>query len=255
MAKERAYTGDDVTKRHIILFAGPGKSGKTTIAYHLFGRENTSILSYDEIGMKSIRPVPSAFVINPNDPWKDTLNTLPELKNLKKQALLVDDLTHMGNMFFRHIRDTAKHSNTLKMYGGAIDYSRQVMEYCKWNLTHMHIIYTCTTRSVTDEDGERWTFPNVIGKDTFAQEIPALVDHLFFVMPPVQETIIPGGRAKDARTVISRKILTSGNGAIIAGNRMNQAGQQPILELTEEVAIEDGSLENIEKLRKKLLGS
>lgn len=257
MAKEQSLNFE-VFDRHIILFMGPGKSGKTSTAFNLFGRENTSVLSYDVEGLKPIRPVTSCFVIDLQNAWKDTWETLPELKKVKQTTILVDDLTHAGNAFFAEARRTSRHNNKMKMYGDAIEHLRDLMDYLKYNLPDKHIVYTCTSRIVVEDDDDekiRLTMPNVIGKDTFAQEIPARVDHLFFMLPPVAKTRVTKdqkGRVTGKQTLWERKILTQSTGSILAGNRMNQAGGEQILTLEEEVTIGEG-LSNIEALRNKLL--
>lgn len=257
MAKEQAFDLD-VYARHIILFMGPGKSGKTTTAFNLFGRENTTVLSFDKEGLKPIVPVPSCFIIDLTNPWKDTYETITgALKNTTKSAILVDDLTHAGQAFYAYERKHGRHSNKVKFYGDAIEHMRDLMDYLKYN-TDKHIIYTCTSKIVLEEDNNetvRITMPNVLGTNTFAQELPARVDHLFFMLPPQRQTQI----VKDAKGKITgkevkhiRKILTQSDNDIVAGNRMNQAGGSQILTLEEEVTIDD-NLTNLTALRNKLL--
>lgn len=256
MAKLQTIT---LPKSHSILLLGPSKVGKTTLAAHLFEKPHTVFISFDEDGLSSIRPI-DAFIIDRARPFEDFIDTLTEIKKLEgsKTTIVVDDVTRMGYMLFRNEKPT-KGGNVLPQYGKAIDKMRQIVEKLKWDFNEFNKIYCSLDMYVADkeadgEDSVVFTYPNVIGRYTFAQELPGLMDHIFYLLPPKQTTKLEKQNGKIIKHITTeRRILTAPSGVLMAGNRINIAGQEPILELTEEVNIGE-NLENIENLRKKLKG-
>jgi hypothetical protein len=236
---------------------GPSKSGKTTLACYLFGKPNTAVVSYDPDGLRSVRPIDNVFIIGEasGKPHDDFINSLPHLQKLKGKVttIVVDDLMHAGMTYLENAKPSP---NKLKMYGEAIGQLREVVNKLKYDFTWANVIFTATDMYVADkedEDAPVMTYPNVIGRYTFAQEMPARCDHVFFVLPPKQiKTIRPGTNGKIMDVNCERKILTTADGIRLAGNRMNTIDEH-ILELKEEVTIGEG-LNNIEQLRAKLLG-
>jgi len=249
----KLQTYDGASDRHIILLMGPSKAGKTTLACLLFGKQNTFVLSFDPDGLKSVRPI-DAFIVDPKKPWDYCVDVFPEITKLKgkKNTCVVDDLTHMGYVFLR-VQKSYKDSR--KTYGEAIEQMRQLVEKLKYDFPWLNIIYTSTDMYVEDQEEKVvMTYPNVIGRYTFAQEMPGRCDHVFYLLPPKQRKKVVDGGKRLIIDKVERKILTTSDGVLMAGNRVNQAGGETILELQEEVSVDDG-LKNIERLRSKLLGT
>lgn len=245
----RKYDGKK-DKRHTILLLGPPKAGKTTLACNLFGKENTVVLAYDVDGLKVVDDV-DALIIDPMNAWEDTMEALRVLKKeySKKTTIVVNDITTCGMLF---LRNAPQSRDPRRTYGIAIDQLRQLVEKLKFDFPTYHVIFEAVDMYLEDEqEAVIFTYPNVIGRYTFAQQLPGMVDHVFYVVPPkIKKTVDSKGKVTKE---VERVILTQTDGIKLAGNRVNVAGKEPILELTEKVSIEDG-VDNIARLRKKLLG-
>ncbi len=238
------------SKRRMMLFFGPAKSGKTTLACNLLGKDKTVVLAFDPDGVKSVLPI-DVFYIDPKDPWKDTLDTLNNLQKLKgsKNCIVVSDLTQASKMFFR---TAGEHKDERKTYGIAIDRMMQLIEQLKQNFKWATVILEAVDMYVEDSQEKITTaLPNVIGKNTLAPQIPMMVDDVFYFNLPIQRKV-PNPTTHKIDTVVERTILTSADGFKLAGNRINKAGEPVILELNEEVAIGNNDFSKIDSLRKKL---
>jgi hypothetical protein len=238
--------------KHSILMVGPGKAGKSTLAVNLFGKENTVVIAFDRKGLKSVGKV-DALLIDPLHVWDDTLEALRIIKKdfppSKKTCIDINDMTFMSRMLLYAEKES---KDNRKRYALAIDKLRQFAIKITTEFTDYHIIAEVVDQLIRDEnDNLSYTAPSVIGKDTFALELPGMFDHVFYVNLPQTITKIVAGKAV---TTTTRSILTQTVGGRQAGNRMNVVGEPRILDISEEVMIEDGSFANIEKLRQKLLG-
>ena len=236
--------------RHTMLFVGPPGSGKTTLACHLFGKENTISIAYDPKQLKAVGKI-DALLMDPHRPWEDTIEALAVLKRdfKHKKCITVSDMTHMSRQL---LYAEPKGKDVRRAYAMAIDKLRQFIEKLLTEFDQ-HIIMEAVDMFIRDEEDKvMYTLPNVIGKDTFATELPGMVDHVFYVNLPKNVTEIVNGKPT---TKVIRTILTQANGTALAKNRMNIAGEPRILDISEVVMIEDGSFANIEALRMKLLGT
>lgn len=237
---------------HSILMIGPPKSGKSTLSVNLFGKDKSLVIAYDRRGLKSVGKV-DALLIDPAHVWDDSLEALSYIKKnyppSVKQCIIINDATHMSRMLL--YEEKASKDNR-KRYAGAMDKLRQFMLKLTTEFTDYHLIVESVDQIIRDEDDQTsYTAPNVIGKDTFAMELPGMFDHVFYVELPTSKVEMVGGKPKE---IIRRTILTQANKGKLAGNRMNVAGEPRILDISEEVMIEDNSFANIDKLRAKLLG-
>jgi hypothetical protein len=239
----------NIAKRRMMLFFGPAKSGKTTLACNLLGKDNTVVFAFDPDGVKSVLPI-DVFYIDPKRPWEDTLDTLNELQKLKdkKKCIVVSDLTQASKLYYRTSGDF---KDPRKTYGIAIDRMMQLMEQLKQNFRWATIIFEAVDMYVEDEQEKITTaLPNVIGKTTLAPQIPMMVDDvLYFNLPKQIKQKSADG--KSIETVVERTILTAADGFKLAGNRINKAGETAILDLNEEVSIGHNDFSKIEALRKK----
>jgi hypothetical protein len=238
--------------KHSILMVGPGKAGKSTLSVNLFGRENTVVIAYDRKGLKSVGEV-DALLIDPKNIWTDTIEALQCIRRdfppNKKSCIVVNDMTFMSRMLLYAEKES---KDNRKRYALAIDKLRQFCIKLTTEFTDYHIIAEVVDQLIRDDnDNVGYTAPSVIGKDTFALELPGMFDHVFYVNLPETKTTIVNGKPF---TKTTRTILTQSVGGKQAGNRMNIVGEPRILDISEEVMIEDGSFANIDKLRKKLLG-
>lgn len=243
------YDKKKLNDRHTILLLGPPKAGKSTLASHLFGQENTIVLAYDPDGLKS-NPDTDALIIDHKNAWQDSIAAFDMIKKdyKHKTCIVINDITTAGMTF---LRNAPQGRDLRRSYGIAIDQLRQLIEKLKFDFSQSVIIEAVDMYIEDENAGVIFTYPNVIGKNTFAQQLPGMLDHVFYVNPPKTKTVIDPKTKKPVKQQL-RTILTQSDGLKLAGNRVNTAGQKPILELTEEVSIGSG-LDNIEILRNKLL--
>lgn len=237
---------------HSILMVGPPKSGKSTLSVNLFGKDKTLVIGYDIKGLKSLGKV-DILPIDPTKPWADSLDALSwirrEAKRIKKECIVLNDATHMSRMLLYAEKEG---KDNRKRYALAIDKLRQFMLKLTTEFNDFHIIVESVDQVVRDdEDKVSYTAPNVIGKDTFAMELPGMFDHVFYVELPNSKTEIVNGKPV---TTVTRTILTQSTKGKLAGNRINVAGQPRILDISEPVLITDNDFSNVDKLRHKLLG-
>jgi len=244
------FVKDYRSSRHTIILMGPPKSGKSTLAVNLFGRENTIVIAYDREGMKSVGKV-DQLLIDPSKVAQETIDALAYIKShcAHKKCIIVNDMTHAGRYYYA-VAPASKDDR--KMYQYAIQNLRSLVMKLNSEFPNQHIIYECVDMYIEDkEDKVVYNYPNVPGRTTFAQEFPGMVDHVFYVNLPREKTTIINGKPIKS---IERTILTASDGLRLAGNRLNIAGESKVIDLSESVMIEDGSFANIEALRKKILG-
>lgn len=236
---------------HSILMVGPPGSGKSTLAVNLFGKADTIVIAYDRKGLKSIGKV-DALLIDPKQPWEDSITALNiiQQKYAFKKCIVINDATTMSRMF---LFAEGSSKDMRKPYALAIGKLRQFMLKLTTEFPNQHVIVECVDQLVRGEEDEvTFTAPNVIGKDTFALELPGMFDHVFYVNMPDSKTTIVNGKPF---TEVKRTILTQSVKGKLAKNRINIAGEARILDISESVMIEDNDFTNITTLRTKLLGS
>lgn len=237
--------------RRVILAYGPAKSGKTTFSCNLLGKENTVVIAFDHDGVKSVLPI-DVFYIDPAKPWEDWMATCHELQKLKgsKTCIVVSDLTSASRLL---LYSAGTFKDPRKTYGVAIDQMMQMINKLKFEFTWATVIFEAVDVYIEDEN-EKITvaLPNVIGKNTLAPSIPAMVDDVFYFLTPRVKKVY-NSETKLFEQTIERFILTSSDGFRLAGNRVNKAGEEQILDLNEEVSIgTDGDMSKLIDLRRRL---
>ena len=235
----------------MILAYGPAKSGKTTFACNLMGKENTVVLAFDHDGTKSVLPI-DVFYMDSKRPWEDWLETVNELQKLKgkKKCIVLSDLTSASRLM---LYTAGEFKDPRKIYGVAIDRMTQMINKLKFEFTWATVILEAVDIYIEDEN-EKVTvaLPNVIGKATFAPTIPAMVDDVFYFLNP-RVTKEYNATTKQFVQKVERFILTSSDGFKLAGNRVNKAGEEQILDLNEEVSIGvDGNMSHLQSLRERM---
>jgi hypothetical protein len=241
----------NVGSRRMILAYGPSKAGKTTFSVNLMGKENTVMIAFDHDGVKSVLPM-DVFYIDPKRPWEDWLDTVPELQKLKgkKTCINVSDLTTAGRLML-YTAGTFK--DPRKAYGIAIDHIIQMVNTLKFEFTWATVILEACDVFVEEENEKIVsTLPNVIGKSSLAPALPGMVDEVFYFKLPITKKVAnPKTHKLEDQT--ERFILTSSDGIKLAGNRINKAGQELILDLNEEISIGiDGDMSKLIELRRRL---
>jgi hypothetical protein len=244
------------TNRHSSLILGPSKAGKTTFARWLF--KNPLWVAWDPDGVQSVRGTfPDDNIIwvprrRPKEFLYDFLEKdLPErVRSGKYDGLVNDDLTHMSRLLTKQAAGWSYDLAQIQHYGKSISWIRDYMEKLKFDFVEISLAYVATDMYVQNEaDSTFLCIPNVFGKDTFAPEIPAMVSNVFYCLA--------ARKSKKQNVARDYNVLTVADGLRLAGNRLNVAGGELLLEAEIETTIwkKGGELINpIDGIRRVLEG-
>lgn len=235
--KRRETEGQPIpVSRHSSLILGPSKAGKTTFARWLF--KNPLWVAWDPEGVQSVKGTfPDENIIwvprkRPKEFMYDFIEKdLPDrLKSNEYDGLVNDDLTHMSRLLTKQAAGWSYDLAQIQHYGKSISWIRDYMEKLKFDFTEISLAYISTDLYVQNEADKTFLcVPNVFGKDTFAPEIPAMVSNVFYCMTP--------RKSKKEGVARDYNVLTVADGLRLAGNRLNVAGGELLLEAEIETTI------------------
>ena len=193
-----------------------------------------TVAAMDDTGAKTIN------IQGDDKPWETMINVvIPTLLQQDQfPTIVLDSLTGLSNLYYRQVAGVnPAPSHTLKNYGQTIDRLRQTVSKLKTAKANV-IFITTELAIVSDNDVVDTYIPNVAGKETFARELPAHVDEVwFFVINEERSTAMVNGKPITERRA-TRKIITAPTGQRIGKDR------DGVLKLEEEI--------DFDELRRKL---
>jgi len=250
----------------LILILGGKAVGKSTLAkllaggYSQNGYERCLSLAVDPNGPVACRPIRAVYP-DAEDPWgwfqgfMDYGSQQAYKKMSAPFGLILDDATALSTRLIQQVvlqgswrGDSRGEQPNLKEYGVAIERLRRISQWMRNKSPFQCNIIVSNELYIEDTEREVLMFgPNVVGKNTFAQELPALATHLFYVLPPKQAK-----RTWDKNTkqwvsqpnTGHRFVLTVPDGSRPAGNRLNTLQE---ITLDERESIQPGDLVNFRR--------
>jgi len=233
----------DITKGKLnFLFIGASGTGKTYASALL---KPPALFLDTEGGLRTVASMPAtgAKTINLQGelrPWETMTDVvLPAILDQEEfPTIVLDSLSGLSSLYYRQVAGVnPSASHTLKNYGQTIDRLRQTVSKLKTAKANV-IFITTELAIINDNDVVETYIPNVAGKETFARELPAHMDEVwFFLIKEERKTTMIDGKPKTERRT-ERKILTAPTGTRVGKDR------DGVLELEEEM--------NFEELRRKL---
>lgn len=233
-----------VLEKQDFLFIGPSGVGKTYAAEHLhppalFINADGGLRTVAKSGTGTSKEID---IRTQPDPFSYFINTLIPilLPQTEYKTLVIDSITALSELFYRKVAGvTPNPSYTLKNYGTTIDQLRQIVS--KLKTAKANVIYTATEIGIPNDTGGIEAYiPNVAGKETFARQLPAYMDQVWFFI--IKSTPQPPTKDANGKMIIERrterKILTAPTGQRIGKDR------DGVLLIEEEI--------NFEQLRQKL---
>jgi len=237
-----ALAQEIVLGKQNFLFIGPSGSGKTYAA----GMLNPPTLFINtEGGLRTIaRQIDNGSkeidIRGKDRIWEYMVDELMPmlLEQTHYQTIAIDSLSGLSELYYRQVAGiNPQQSHTLKNYGQTIDRLRQTVSTL--NRAVANVIWITTEIAIVNDNGvvEQY-IPNVAGKETFARQVPAHMDQVwFFHIKEETKTTIVNSKPKIERRT-ERVILTAPTGKKLGKDR------DGVLELEEVL--------DFEELRRKL---
>jgi len=175
---------DEPSKSLLVAHQGWGKTYTARYFAEAYGK---GIIFSGEAGLKSLQDVEIDYV--PFTGWehaegdgvafKDLLKMMrsPEFKKAGYKWIMVDSLTELSDIIFRHYDKLYGDANGFKVwadYGKAIEGTLRMIR----DQNDYHVVVTCLAKEEADNNGVNHYWPQVQGSKQ-GKKIPAIFDNVF----------------------------------------------------------------------------
>jgi len=175
---------DDPSKSLLVAHQGWGKTYTARYFAEAYGK---GIIFSGEAGLKSLQDVEIDYVSftgwehaeGDGVAFKDLLKMMrgPEFKKAGYKWIMLDSLTELSDIIFRHYDKLYGDANGFKVwadYGKAIEGTLRMIR----DQNDYHVVVTCLAKEESDNNGATHYWPQVQGSKQ-GKKIPAIFDNVF----------------------------------------------------------------------------